>query len=198
MSSTTMLAENTALAGRAAIHALDVVDRAADLDPFLPTPCPGWELRSLLQHVADASEALAGLARSGERRLPGPPRSDAANPGARAETAIRELVETLLSATPVDPDSDDRRAAWAREAACGTAIELTAHAWDIAVVGDPRAHVPDVLAADVHDLASTLLTDDVRRPHFRPPVDLSSPATASERLLAFLGRDPAWSVAGRS
>lgn len=152
----------------------------------------------LLQHVADASEALVGLATSGERRVPDPPRSDAADPAALAETAIRELMETLLSATPDDPDSNGRRAAWAREAACGTAIELTAHAWDIAVVGDPSAHVPDVLAAEVHNLASTVLTDDVRRPHFRPSVDLADTATASERLLAFLGRDPAWSVAVRS
>lgn len=196
--SSTPFAENVALAERAAIHALDVVARAADLDPTLPTPCPGWELRRLLQHVADASETLVGLATSGERRLPGPPRSDAADTAALAETAIRELIGTLLSATPDDPDSDGRRAARAREAACGTAIELTGHAWDIAVVGDPRAHVPDVLAAEVHDLASTVLTDDVRRPHFRPPVDLAPPATASERLLAFLGRDPAWSVTGRS
>ncbi|HEU4912390.1 MAG TPA: maleylpyruvate isomerase N-terminal domain-containing protein [Actinomycetes bacterium] len=195
--SSTLVAENVALAERAAIHALDVVAGVADLDPTLPTPCPGWELRMLLQHVADASESLVCLATSGERRLPDPPRSDAADPAALAESAIRELIETLLSATPGDPDSDDRKAAWVREAACGAAIELTAHAWDIDVVGDPGAHVPQVLAAEVHNLASTLLNDDVRRPHFRPSVDLAPTATASERLLAFLGRDPAWSVAGR-
>lgn len=188
-----MTTDRVALAARAATSALDGLRDVAAVDLTLPTPCPGWDVRRLLQHVADASRMLAGLATAEEPLLTHPQRSATANPVDLAADSIRHLRETLIRQASGGPDGNGPEPERVRDAACGTAIELTAHAWDLAVARGRRGPLPDALAADVHELATGLITDRDRQPHFGPRISVPSNATAAERFVGFLGRDPYWS-----
>lgn len=188
-----MTIDRVALAERAATNALEGLRHVAAVDLTLPTPCPGWDVGHLLVHVADASHLLAGLLTSGEPRLPDPQRSGTADPLGLAADSIRNLREALLRTAPGSPDGNGPKPEQVRDAACGAAIELTAHAWDIGAAHGRSEAVSDALAADVHELATTLITDRDRQPHFGPHIDVPANATATERLVGFLGRDPSWS-----
>lgn len=76
---------------------------------------------------------------------------------------------------------------------CAGAVEVAVHAWDLArSCGRPRPMPPE-MAADLLAVAGLLVTDEDRRHRFAGPVDLPARSSAADRLLAFLGRDPAWS-----
>jgi uncharacterized protein (TIGR03086 family) len=175
--------ETTGLAERAGAHALEVLADINGVDLSRPTPCPDWDLRRLLLHVADAAAGLAGLVTTDE-----PHSSDRSaeqeHPALLAQADVGHLLEVLTTGD----GSDDR----IRQAAYGAAIELTAHAWDVEMTRSHAARLPTSLADDVHALATTLITDDTRSPHFGPRVHTPPDSPSGDRLMGFLGRDPSW------
>lgn len=172
------------LAERAMSHLTDAVNSltAADLDR--PTPCPGWRVRDVLAHVAGTAEALADYARTGRRELPdqfvpqGDPITDTSSSIAGTRAALADD-----SGDPADVS----------RAAGDVAIEFTTHAWDL----DPGHAIPDDLATDVLALVSPLLTEELRQQFFAAQAEVGPGATASDKLVAFLGRDPAAAIPWR-
>ncbi len=150
------------LCQRSAAYALDALGRVTDADLDRPTPCPGWDVRQLIVHVTQSADQLSGHTGSA-----------AGDPVSAARAAIDRLVATA---------TDD--------AAYGGAIELVAHGWDLHVALGSGIPVPDEHAAAVLDLATRLVSDEARAAFFAPVVDPGADATASDRLVAFLGRDP--------
>jgi len=157
-----------ALCQASAAYALDALARVSVADLGRPTPCPGWDLRTLLLHVADAVNGLSGA--SG---------STASGPVSAARVGIEELLEAVRGAT-----SDD--------AAYGGAIELATHGWDIHVTLGTGLLVPEDYASAVLDLATALVSDEVRSRFFGPVVGIEPRAPAADRLIAFMGRNPDW------
>ncbi len=173
--------EAIALAGQSA-HALcaSVHDlEAVELDRR--TPCPDWDLRTLLVHVADAADALAARVEAGEPVMPPPPGAASADPSAYVGDRVQRLLGVLRAA-----DLDHRE--WATAAAYGAAIELAAHAWDIATARSRPSPIPDDHARAVLALAERLVVDEDRAPIFGPRVMVGAEADASAALAAFLGR----------
>lgn len=167
-----------ALAERAMNHLTHVMNSLVATDLDRPTPCPGWSVRDLLAHVAGTATALAEFARTGRRELPDR-LVPLADPIADAAASIAGTRAALLD------DSGDPAAV--RGAAGDVAIEFTTHAWDL----DPGRVVPDDLATEVLALVSPLLNDELRQQFFAAQVDVGPGATAGDKLVAFLGRDPA-------
>jgi hypothetical protein len=78
---------------------------------------------------------------------------------------------------------------------CAGAIEIAVHGWDIrAACGSPQP-IPSALADRMLQLAALLVTDTTRAGQFGEPFPASGNATAGDRLVAFLGRNPAWPAA---
>jgi uncharacterized protein (TIGR03083 family) len=171
----TPLAESVALFERSANYALEGLSGVTDADLDRPTPCTGWDLRKLVMHLADAADALTDLITTGKLSLPTPPRSGDAAPVIHRDTVLRKGDQTL----------------WARNAAHGGAIEFAAHGWDIATACGAERQIPAGLATELLELSRSLINDQTRRPQFGPPVYISPTATANDRLVAFLGRQPA-------
>jgi uncharacterized protein (TIGR03086 family) len=71
------------------------------------------------------------------------------------------------------------------------ALEIAVHGWDIAqATGLPRP-VPAALATELMRTARQLVPGPAaRHPLFGPPLTVSADADPSDRLVAFLGRDP--------
>ena len=72
------------------------------------------------------------------------------------------------------------------------AIEVAVHGWDVAVSCGERRPLPPLLAEELLDLARLFVTAEERFVRFAPPLAVPPHAPAHDHLLAFLGRDPAW------
>ncbi|MFI7645055.1 TIGR03086 family metal-binding protein [Micromonospora sp. NPDC049460] len=186
----TPLADSVALFQRSADYALGALSAVGDADLDRPTPCAGWDLRTLVLHLADAADALTDFAATGELVLPASPRAGEADPVAVARERTRRLLDAVRTAVH-DDAQHPAQAAWAGGAARGGAIEFAAHGWDIATACGADREIPAGLATELLALSASLIGEQARQSRFDPPVPVPSGAAPGDRLVAFLGRDPA-------
>jgi uncharacterized protein (TIGR03086 family) len=159
-----------------------------------PTPCQGWDLEKLLDHVSDSigvlHEAINVGGVSASAAAPGYPR-----PGPDPIARLRGQAARLLDACAVAGPAERRVAVGDRELTAGMvavtgAIEITVHGWDISVACGARRPVPPGLAAVLLPIAPLLITPGARPGLFADPVRLPGPASSGDQLIAFLGRQP--------
>jgi uncharacterized protein (TIGR03083 family) len=172
-----------------------------------PTPCREWDLRALLGHLADSMLALISAVQ--------PARVPVIGDGEEVVSVVRGLAGHLIGVWSGAPDRPivaldgsvlggppaggapdpgglpDGTGVLTRGIVSGTgAIEVAVHGWDIARACGARRPIPAALADEMLDLAVLLVTEAERPALFGPPVRVSSHAEMSDRLVAFLGRDP--------
>lgn len=184
------LAAEVTLLARAAGYLMEGLSEVTDADLVRPTPCAGWDLRTLVLHVADAADAVSGFAATGELVRPAPPRSQDLDPTVDAVAIAQHRTHLLLAALT---STTQRDAAWTAAAARGGAVELAVHGWDVATACGSGRRMPDGLATALLRAATSLVDDATRQPVFGPPVPVPAMATPEDRLVAFLGRRPAGS-----
>lgn len=191
------LEADTALLERALGYALCAVRPVTPGSLPRPTPCHRWDLRALLWHTTDS---LAALHEGIDHGYVGPVRVAAALPagtGADPAAAFRSRASRLLGACAASGSQADRRIAiaglplTAAALARTGALEIAVHGWDIACATGVRRPVPAALALALLRTARQLVpcTAD-RSPLFGPPLTVPAEADPSDRLVAFLGRDP--------
>jgi uncharacterized protein (TIGR03086 family) len=164
------------------------------LPPLLsrPTPCPGWALEELLDHLSDSIGVLAAALATGRVSVaPGRRAPLAGDPVAR----LRGRAALLLDAVAAAGESGRRVAVGGRELpvhmiALAAAVEVTVHGWDIRVACGGRQPVPPGLASILLPVAPLLITPQTRPGLFGRPVQLPGPACPGDQLVAFLGRQP--------
>jgi uncharacterized protein (TIGR03086 family) len=172
---------------RAVAYALGGLALATPAMLSRPTPCAEWDLRDLLEHVADSMAALAEGAETG--RVAASPAAGAAEIipvvraratrllGAWAKTRTAAVrVESLALTTPL--------------LAGAGAIELAVHGWDVAAACGRARPIPAALAAELLDLAVLLVRPTDRTGRFASPLSPPAGSPPGDRLLAFLGREP--------
>ena len=164
------------------------------------TPCPEWDVRTLLNHL------ILWTSYSAERRAHGESVSEelmakdfAAEPGFAA--AYRAQLDRALAAW-ADP------AAWERDLnVMGTPTpaadvaslllaEIVLHAWDLAAATGQSYTVGDKAAEAA--LTAVAANAELFRQYkgFAEPVPVTADAPVLDRVLALSGRDPAWTPAG--
>lgn len=159
-----------------------------------PTPCRGWDLRTLLLHAGESLAALAEGFNDGRVGL----LAAADCPGAEGDPALpfrergRDLLTRCVSAAG---DGAGVIAVAGCPMAMSTlivagAIEIAVHGWDISRACGRRLPIPEPLAADLLRVAPVLIGPADRGFLFAPPVSVAASASASDRLAAFLGRQP--------
>jgi uncharacterized protein (TIGR03086 family) len=170
-----------------------------------PTPCPDWDLGRLLVHLGDSLDALAaGLsARSVGLCSPGcgaegpagaPSAPDDGDDGLLAGLAVRAAM--LLAACAEVPGGQEPVAVGDQllttsVVAITGAIEVAVHGWDISVSCGDREPVPSRLATELLPYAALLVPRHTRPGLFADPVLVPRRTSAGDRLVAFLGRQPA-------
>lgn len=177
----TTVSPEHSLATRAITQLENVIGSLTPDDLGRRSPCPDWTVTEVLAHVAGTASALAAFARTGQREMPEQV-VGLDDPIGDARDAIHELRTALAEGSE-----------HAQRAAGDASVEFTTHAWDL----DPSTAIPEDLASDVHAFVSPLVDDDVRRQFFGPQVPVPADASAADRLLGFLGRDPAFDRDGR-
>ncbi len=185
---------------RAIGYALGAVQGVTPALLAQPTPCREWNLEALLRHVDDSLAALQegiggrvvcldpaaepGLAAAGHGEW-------AADPARRFRDRARRLLGALTRAGGHDRivAVADLPLAVGVLASTG-AIEIAAHGWDISRACGLQRPVPDSLAVELLRLCPLLVGDGGRGAQFAAPVTVSGLAGPSDRLIAYLGRDP--------
>jgi uncharacterized protein (TIGR03086 family) len=184
---------------RALAHAGEIIARV-DGTLTRPTPCPDWTLHGLLRHIVSQNEGFAAAARGGggdlavwrNGRL-------GADPRAAYEESARLVGEAFaedgVPERMFDLPEVGGRAFPGRIAIGFHFVDTVVHAWDVAATIGVAWEPPDELL-DVALVIAGMVPDtpDSRGPGlaFEPGVDVPEDAPGRERLLALLGRSPAW------
>jgi uncharacterized protein (TIGR03086 family) len=186
-------ADGVMLLERAIGYALGTLRLVTPADLTGPTPCMGWDVRTLLAHIDDGLVALQEAADAHAVALD-PPGLERSRSDADPSAGLRERASWLLGAWcgPHRPDTVEVGGLPLAASIVTTtgALELAVHGWDVATAcGHPRP-LPPALASELLALAPLLVTDAERPGHFDPPVPVPNVASSGDRLLAYLGRQP--------
>lgn len=154
-----------------------------------PTPCDGWTVRDVVQHVIDTERDF--LVRQGHE-LAGAP--DPENP-ADAWRTHRAAVEEVLAGDGVAEREYDGY--FGRTTVGATLADF--YGWDLVVHGSDVARatgqpweISEKEASELHDTADgwgdALYSEGI----CAAPVPVPADASPTQRLLGRLGRDPHW------
>lgn len=155
----------------------------------LPTPCDAWDLRQLLLHMDESLRAIGEAAELGHVAVdPLPGRDD---PGLLVDRIVQRACRTRTAwqqrLTSAPMGIGDLRLGRDTVALVG-ALEIAVHGWDVSSATGQGRVLPEDLAVRLYDVALAVVTPDERGRRFRPPVVTPPSASASTRLLAYLGR----------
>lgn len=157
-----------------------------------PTPCTGWDLERLLDHMNDALLALHEAAVDQQVTV-GPVTVTPDLPVLQTATLRARGCQLLGDWSGLREDDlvrvDDRSVPSSVVAVAG-ALEVVVHGWDVAEACGQRRQLPPRLAAELLDLAPMLVSPADRGRRFAEPVEVGPDAGPGDRLLAFTGRDP--------
>ncbi|MYS21629.1 TIGR03086 family protein [Streptomyces sp. DvalAA-14] len=163
-----------------------------------PTPCAGWDLDMLLCHVNESMSALREGAESHCIGL-GPPDRRPRPPGASGVpdrvAAFRDGALDLLLAwrhrAAGRPEMEVGGLSLADQTVAFVgAVEIAVHGWDIAESCGTRRAIPTPLALAMLEWAPLFVDDGARPLLFAAPVPVPPQASPSDRLVAYLGRQP--------
>ncbi|SPT51657.1 TIGR03086 family metal-binding protein [Actinomadura madurae] len=153
-----------------------------------PTPCDGWTVTDLINHMNEEHEAIA-CTELPPIEVTGDPRDAFARIAARCLAAFERAGETvtLPKYGPIPT-----------ETVFGVhGVDMLVHRWDLARALGDTPTVPTRLAEIALPLAriSTAPGSPLNGPGgvYRPPLPEDPARPAIDNLAALLGRDPAWS-----
>jgi len=169
----------------------DILDRA-DGQWDAPTPCEGWSVRDVVAHVVDTERDFL------ERHALAPgPRPDLTDPAAGWRRHAADVAAVLDRDGVADREYDGF---FGRTTIAATMADF--YGWDLVVHGSDVARatrqpwsIDEAEAAELHATADgwgdALYSEGV----CTGPLDVGPDASATDRLLARLGRDPRWEPA---
>jgi uncharacterized protein (TIGR03086 family) len=163
-----------------------------------PTPCAEWDVHTLLNHVIGTLWLAEGLFGDQAPRYPmapgGLPSADLAGDepaAAYAEAAAAALAVaaagdalTRTHATPLGDMPGPGLAGF-------TTLDILVHGWDLATATGQPVDLDGRLAAHVLGFAERALgSPEARAGRIGPVVPVAADAPMTQRLVAFLGRQP--------
>jgi uncharacterized protein (TIGR03086 family) len=151
------------------------------------TPCTEWTVRELLEHMIGVVAGL-GAAAAGEPRSPFQLGDD---PSQQFELASATAMAAWRRPGVLDRVIDAGPGPMPGSALASiNLLDTATHAWDLAAAtGQPRELPPSVAAAAIA-ASQAIVTDELRAGRFAAEQPAPDGATATEQLVAFLGRTP--------
>lgn len=171
-----------------ALATTETIIRAIDADALeRPTPCAGWNLRDLLNHLIGQLSVFEGNLADTEPRHPAPPGGLPGTDlvGDDPSHAYRQVAQPVLDASR-QPGSHDR----AGLGFGAYTTDVVVHGWDLATATGQDAPFDAEVAQWCLDFVRMGITDDNRAPAFGPQRAVSTDASSLDQLVAYLGRDP--------
>lgn len=176
-----------------------VLVRAADAVLDGPTPCSGFDLRALVDHVAGTTGALA-RAGSGQALDPEDPW------GGRTTVTDGDWSAALATNLDAIAAGWSRPVAWNGVVDTGgqempaqmigemALIEVMVHGWDLARATGQDLVVSPELGGEVRRVVEETAELGRQMEAYGPEVTVTGPVTDFERALTLAGRDPHWTA----
>jgi uncharacterized protein (TIGR03086 family) len=194
MEKTNLSSEMAAAAAEAASVVSGVPDTAGTLDA--PTPCPDWDLRTLLNHT------ILWTSYSAERRAHGESVSEdlmnkdfTADPGFRDDyarqigQAAKAWQEPGAWAGDIGVMGDATPAA---DVGAMLIMEMALHGWDVAKATGQEYALDEAAAEAVRTTVEVQAELFRKYQGFADAIDIPDDATTFDRALRLSGRDPDW------
>ncbi len=192
------LSGGVALLERALCYALGQLHAVTSADLARPTPCPGWDLRGLLMHMDDS---LMALQEALDLACVAPAGGDGAEPAYGPADSAISLVGTLRGHASLVLGAlaeAGEELVWVGGlpvpmsiVTSAGAVDVAVHGWDVASACGRVQPIPEQLATEMLRISPLLVSCADRPALFAAPVPVPDLASASDRLVAYLGRDPA-------
>jgi uncharacterized protein (TIGR03086 family) len=171
----------------------------AEIEPGhlgLVTPCSEWDVRAVLNHLLGTLSLGAALLTDTAPAVAmapgGLPSRDLVDED--VATAFRVGADGLLSAAGGDALQRAHHTPMGEMpgAVLGgfTTLDVLVHGWDLAKAAGRRPAFDDGLAEQVLGFARQAITEQTRAPRIGPEVPVPGAASATDRLIGFLGRTP--------
>jgi uncharacterized protein (TIGR03086 family) len=183
-------------------HALELLERALGYtrvalsavgpDRSGPSPCAGWSLADLLDHMDDGLDAFLEAAR-GTVRVPSRitvPETVDGRPGADLDALQSKACQLLgVWSAPTPPIVVvGGRPVPSGLLVSAAALEIAVHGWDVGRATGAGHDLPEDLARALMPVAHEVVTPEDRPGRFAQPRLTPPDATSSQVLLGFLGR----------
>jgi uncharacterized protein (TIGR03086 family) len=188
----------------AVLASVDAVSAVTRDDLARPTPCAGWDLATLLAHMTVQHRGFAAAARGGSDLDVWDPATVAdavaSDPTGTYSAAADDVLKAfeadgVLDATFTLPEFGPGATFPGAMAVGFHFVDYVVHGWDVArTVGAPFELPHDVIAA-VLPIAFAVPDGEFRADEgspFRRAVAIDDEASDMDRILAHLGRSPAW------
>lgn len=165
-----------------------------------PTPCIEMSVRQLLGHLVAVQRRIVHIAHGGQPYEVSSLVTDVADEDwasawdtARVDLDAVMSEEGVLDRTFAHPAGDFP----ARQAIFAYVSELAVHAWDLARAIDSSDPLDDDLAGATLGPVKAFLPSEPRGGPipFGPVVEVGAAASPTDRLVAWMGRDPRWTPA---
>lgn len=160
---------------------------AAEHDLDASTPCKEWDVRQLLDHLIKVQEDFARMAEDGGDGLGEDVEGESLSERGDGEAAARydRARQAMLDIYGRPGVLEENGVMF------GIAlVDQLVHGWDLATATAQDATMPPDLAESAFEIVSGRLTDDQRGGYFGPAVPVREGASAQDRLLGYLGRQP--------
>jgi uncharacterized protein (TIGR03086 family) len=147
------------------------------------TPCEGWDVRQLLNHMLETQQYFVRSARGEAASPPAatPPEIISTDPVADFRRARAETLSNFGQDGMIEKTGPSLGIAFS---------DQLLHGWDIATATGQDSTMPEGLADAAYELIHGQFTEEQRKGVFKPEIDVGADASAQERLLAYTGRNP--------
>jgi len=151
------------------------------------TPCAEWTVRDLLDHMIGVVAGL-GAAAGGSAPEPFELGSD---PAAQFDQASAAALAAWRTPGVLDRIVDAGPGPMPGRVLAGiNLLDTATHTWDLATATGQPASLPDDVAGAALEASRDIVTAELRPGRFAPEVDVAGDASATDRLVGFLGRTP--------
>jgi uncharacterized protein (TIGR03086 family) len=198
----TILTELPDLDRHAVQRSMEVVRRVLPTDLDRPTPCEGWTVLDLLNHMTAQHRGFAAASRGQGGDL----RHWTSDPAAGVDLVADYLAAAEEVLTAFAADGVLQRSFALPEVSTATEfpgvqaigfhfIDYVVHGWDVARALGQEYHLDDELVPAALRIAEAVPNGPERlaaSAAFRPALAMDSATGALDRLLLLLGRSPTW------
>lgn len=151
------------------------------------TPCEEWRVRDLLEHMIGVVAGLGGAAAGAD---PGPFTLDD-DPAAQFESIAKMTLDAWSAPGALDRIIDGPAGALPGQVYAGiNLLDTATHSWDLATACGLPSALPDDVAQFTLEVSRRTIAPEIRPGRFGSEVSAPKGSTATEQLVAFLGRRP--------
>jgi uncharacterized protein (TIGR03086 family) len=179
--------------GRALDRTQEVVARVRREQLSDPTPCTEWDVRTLLNHLIGGCVSFAAGADGRAVDMDG---TDHAS-GDYVQAYERAAADARAAFAVPGALEQEFTLPWGQtpgSAALGLAVaDAVVHGWDLARATDQALPIDDDIADAIYGMTSSMMQPKGSYPRgdsFAEPLDVGDDATPTDRMLAYLGRQP--------